>query len=444
MKPRIFKPAIAVLMVLMAAYYSPAFAQDDIAKPAVVDTVVLVAPVTPATVDVASKVIVSPDAVVDINPQVSVRTDNRSLKIKMRKLRTAIKCISIKTTAQVTTAIKNLSLDISADVSDIAPQISTGFKDAGPGDSYNDKQDDGSEQIKNYSKSYSVDGNDALNIENRYGNVTVNTWAKNEFKVDVQIKVTARNDDDAEKMLNNITISDKKDGSSVYFKTNIGSENNSWSWGRHSVHKMEINYIVYLPAKNALTVSNSYGGIILPNLAGKVTIYSAYGSFSAKDLTGPSDIKVKYGSANMGSLGNSNLEVSYGSLELGSVDVLQSDISYSSAYIGKLRTSGRINLKYSGGLKIADVDRNLTILDVHASYSNVNIGLSGDENANFDVTTHYGGFDHGDHNVTVTSKSPSDDERGPHFTYNYKGRLGKGSDEKNISISTSYGSVKFE
>jgi hypothetical protein len=45
------------------------------------------------------------------------------------------------------------------------------------------------EKIKNYSKSYSVDGNDLLQINNSFGKSgTVNTWNKNEFKVDVQMK----------------------------------------------------------------------------------------------------------------------------------------------------------------------------------------------------------------------------------------------------------------
>jgi hypothetical protein len=52
--------------------------------------------------------------------------------------------------------------------------------------------DDPNTQVKNYSKTYAVDGNDILKINNRYGKITVNTWTRNEVKVDVQIKVAAR------------------------------------------------------------------------------------------------------------------------------------------------------------------------------------------------------------------------------------------------------------
>jgi hypothetical protein len=78
---------------------------------------------------------------------------------------------------------------------------------------------------KSYSKSYNVDANDKLQIENRYGKVEVNTWAKNEVKVDVEIKTYANEDDDAQKLLDMVKINDSKDGNGVNFKTQIGDEN---------------------------------------------------------------------------------------------------------------------------------------------------------------------------------------------------------------------------
>lgn len=309
------------------------------------------------------------------------------------------------------------------------------------------------ERVKNYSKSYSVDGNDKLVINNTYGKVTVNTWAKNEVKVDVQIKAYANEEDEAQKMLDNISITDSKDNSVISFKTNIertnsNNGNNFWgtlfSNGKTVTRKSEINYTVYMPAKSQLQISNRYGATILPDLQGKVVIDNAYGSLTGKNLSNPAnEIKVRYGSANIENLGSSNLSVAYGSLNLGEADRLNADVSYSSAKIGKLTTSANINVRYSGGLQIADVDKNLKSLSVNSSYSSVKLGLPENENADIDVTVHYGSFNYGSRTVNLVNQS-QDDEHRYSSTKVFKGKLGKGDANKVITIKSNYGNVKFD
>jgi hypothetical protein len=68
------------------------------------------------------------------------------------------------------------------------------------------------EKLKNYSKSYPVDANDVLQISNSFGKVVVNTWAKKEFKVDVQMKFGADDEDYVNDMINGSSISDSKEG----------------------------------------------------------------------------------------------------------------------------------------------------------------------------------------------------------------------------------------
>ena len=57
-----------------------------------------------------------------------------------------------------------------------------------------------------------------------------------------------------------------------------------------------------MPAKTDLNVEDSYGGIELPDLSGKVKISSSYGSVSAQNLSNPADeIEGSYGSLKVGS-----------------------------------------------------------------------------------------------------------------------------------------------
>jgi hypothetical protein len=306
-------------------------------------------------------------------------------------------------------------------------------------------------KTKTYAKSYTVDANDKLQIDNRYGKVTINTWTKNEFKVDVEIKAYANDENDAKELLDQVTINDSKENSTVAFTTviNDGNHRNSFwgtmtSNGKTTVRKTVINYVVYMPAKNSLTVTNKYGSTILPNLNGKLIINNSYGGLTAKSLTNSGNvINVKYGNADIESLVGSDLDVAYGSLNLQSADKLNVDVSYGSAKIGRITTSGTINIKY-GGLQINDMDKNLKNLSVNSSYTPVKLGSMSNANADFDVSVHMGGFSYSDNTVNVTSKTPDDNKHGWSSTQTYKGHIGKGSNDKLIIIKANYGSVKFD
>jgi len=432
MKLKIFNTAIVIVAAFFATSLT-SLAQSPVKPVAPTDSAV--APVPPVDVNV--------DPVI-VSTSTSSTVNTRLVKIKLHKLNAQLKKLSVKANAQVIAAVKNINIDVDADVDDIAPQVNAIINNAGVHTIITTTNDD-DDRVKNYSKTYPADANDVLSIENKYGTVTVNTWNRNEVKVDVQIKVSAGSDDATQKLLDNVNISDSKNGSSISFRTIIGEVKSSWYsvFQGGSSKKMEINYTVYMPAKNELVVDNRYGAIYLPDLDGKVTISSAYGSLKAKSLTNESTIRVKYGNANIENLGDCTLQLSYGELVIGSVNSLTADVSYSPIKIGKLFTAATINLRYGGGLKIGDLDKNVKNLAINSSYSNVDIGLSGDENAEFVIVTRYGDFNYGDHGFTITDKTPDDGERGFHPTKSYKGYIGKANSGKNITINTSYGNVKF-
>jgi len=428
MKPKIFNAAIVIVAACFATSLT-SLAQSPVKAIAPTDSAV--APVPPVDINV-EPVIVS----------TTLPAINTIVKVKLHKLNVQLKKLSIQANAQVMAAVKNINVD--ADIDDIAPQINVIVSNAGVNTITTTTTNDDDDRVKNYSKTYSADANDVLSIENKYGNVTVNTWNRNEVKVDVQVKVSAGSDDATQKLLDNVNISDSKNGSLISFRTIIGEVKSSWYsvFQGGSSKKMEINYTVYMPAKNELVIDDRYGAIYLPDLDGKVTINSAYGSLKAKSLTNESTLRVKYGNANIDNLNNSTIQLSYGELTIGSVNALTADVSYSPVKIARLHTSAAINLRYGGGLQIGDLDRAVKSLEIYSSYSNVDIGLSGDENADFAIVTRYGDFNYGDHAFTITAKNP-DDEKGFHSTKSYKGYIGRANSGKSITINSSYGNVKF-
>ncbi len=303
------------------------------------------------------------------------------------------------------------------------------------------------EKTKTISKSYPVDKNDKLLINNQYGKITVNTWNKKEFKVEVEVTVGTSDEADTQKLLDAVDIVSVQDQAGVSFKTNIPEQNRSNSFFNFSQNnvrrKITVNYTVFMPVKNALDITNRYGSVVLPDLEGAVTINNSYGSFTAKELSNTAnDLRLNYLNADIESLNGGNLKINYGDLKIGTANNLNAMVGYSPVKIERLKSAANINLNYGAGLTIDNLDKTLKNLAINANYTKVSLGLNGSENFNFDVTVHNNRFNHNDDFVKVQDQ-PDNDTR--HFisTKNYKGYVGKAGSDNKVVIRSNYSGVNF-
>ncbi|MDP9081268.1 MAG: hypothetical protein M3O71_27975 [Bacteroidota bacterium] len=397
--------------------------------------------------------------------------DDKDFEAKMDDLGTSIstnlKDLGKNLTATINNFASNISLNVSddddsktEDNTDSKINLNLGSLLNNLNVSVSDNDDNNSDEseytaqslkLKNYSKSYPLDGNDRIKLSNQYGKITVNTWDRREVRVDVQIKAEARNDDDAQKLIDGVQISDSKNGDQVSFKTNIDQDGNDGFWsifnfgGKNKKQKLTINYVVFMPAKTDLNVEASYGSIALPDLDGRVRVSTSYGSTTIQSLSNPSnEIEGSYGSIKIGSMNGGKVDFSYGSVDMDECNNIKADLSYGSFKIGKLKGSGDFDLSYEGGFKIGEVASTLRKLNINNSYSGTNVGLSPNSNFDFDITVSYAGFNYNDDKVTVTSKNPPDGSRHIGTTRNYKGHVGKGGSDARVTINSSYGGVSFE
>lgn len=323
----------------------------------------------------------------------------------------------------------------------------------GNGDAKSGTQPNIVEKTKTYSKSYPVNKNDKLIIDNRYGKVTVNTWNKNEFKVDVEIKAGTTNEAETQKMLDNVNIVSAQDRSGISFKTNIESPKNSnYSFlgitrvninGR-TVRTLSVNYTVFMPVKSALDITNRLGAIILPDLKGAVTIHSSNGNFTAKDLSNTANIiNLKYADANIKALNGGDLNLEYGKLTIGTANNLTATTKLSPINIERLKSSGNIKVAYGPGLKISNLDKNLKNLDIDASYTNVSLDLNGSENFLFDTTIKNNHFNYNNNVVKILGQADSAKTNRYNPVKNYKGYVGKSSSDNKVTIKSNFSLVSF-
>ncbi|TSD64970.1 hypothetical protein FFF34_013825 [Inquilinus sp. KBS0705] len=371
------------------------------------------------------------------------------------QINAAVKGLDVKLVNNLKDLGKNIATNVSVNLDGLEAlnNITVNTNDDADDDDDNDKDSDdhdkggynnsagsfANEKVKSYSKTYSIDGNDLIQINNSFGKVTLNTWDRKEVKVDVQIKLGADDDDDVDEMLKNITISDSKVGSTVSFKTNIRNNNNH---GRNN--HMEINYTVYMPASNPLDVKNSFGSVILPDLSGKVIARVSYGSLNAQQLlSNDNDVKVSFGDGSISNFNGGQLAISYGKLKTGTVSNVNLDIDFAGFSTERLKNSAKVDIKYGDGFNVGVIDRSVRNLNIKASFTKIRLDFSESQSFNFDVTTKMGGFNYDDDKVKVTSKSPSDEDHGWSSTKTYKGYIGKNNSDGKITIDADFTNVKF-
>jgi hypothetical protein len=342
-------------------------------------------------------------------------------------------------------------------------------------------EDNPIEKKKVINKSFTVDAKDKLSINNQHGEVKVELWNKNEIKVDISITSYASSDKKAQELIDNVEIIDKREDGKISFKTLIDSDNDSWSWGNNWSWKssdkkeencncpankkgVEVNYMIYMPRTNALSVSNKYGKIHIAQFAAPLRVTSNYGSFVSDRLTGADkDIFVQYGSSSIKQMDDGDLQISYsklnidkadnlklknnyGSVTLDDINNLDGTFQYSSGKIGRINETGKLNISYSDGVQLSELSKTLKTLDIRSNYTAVKLPVNGDVNADFEVTTTYANFKYpqGKVTFTVNPDDNDDDDRkmGWQSTKTYKGKIGKGSNTK-ITIKTNYAGVKF-
>ena len=323
------------------------------------------------------------------------------------------------------------------------------------------------EKKKTIIKLFDVDANDALTVDNQFGQVLVSLWDRSEIRIQITVTANSSSDDRVQRFLDAVTIDEKRSGNQIVVRTNFSQTTtsnwnvNAWkSSGERNFVK--IDYAIMMPRQNALTVRNKFGDTSIPAFHAPLSVYSRYGNFDANELTNQrTDIDVAYGKANISALSTAKLDMAYGSLNLNQVNVLTlvnkfgkvhigdvgkltADIDYSgSSSIGTLRESGQIKLSFSGGFRIEQLPQTVNNVAITASYSSV--ALPVDNGSDFDVTVSYGNFTYGNSSSMRFTTQPNDNDThsGPRLTKQYIGTVGRGTGTK-IRVISKFGNVQFK
>jgi len=233
------------------------------------------------------------------------------------------------------------------------------------------------EKSKSFTKSFSVDNSDKVNLNNQYGSIHVKTWDKREVRIDVDIRAYSSSESDAQKLIDAVSVDASKTGDLVSVKTNMGDRNGRYgrsvkngvtTWRR----EVKINYVVYMPAGNPLAILQQYGNVELGNFAGPTSLKVQYGNLVAGNLSNSNNyVNVQYGKCDIQDLNAAVVKHEYnGPVTIGAVGTLELDAEYVAVNINTIRKSADIKVQYGKGLTVGTIGGNLLL---NAEYAKVNI-----------------------------------------------------------------------
>jgi hypothetical protein len=244
------------------------------------------------------------------------------------------------------------------------------------------------EVTKEFHKEFTSGANTTLDISNRYGDVVIQSWDKDQVVIDVKVTVELPSREKAEKLISYIDVQFSEGTDLISAKTVIDDKFNFSGWGSSS-KKFSIDYTVKMPVGIALTLANKYGDTDIDELHGLMNLDIKYGNLTAGKLTRGqvkpySKLNLAYGKGSIDETGWLDITVRYcGNLDIRKSQALLLDSKYSKLSLGE--TSSIVGESKYDNLRIESI--NNFVLD--NGYTEVNIGTL---TKKLDYTGSYGSF----------------------------------------------------
>ncbi len=230
------------------------------------------------------------------------------------------------------------------------------------------------EETKTINKSFKITKTGTLNVDNRYGNLTVESWDKDEISFQINIKVSSSSKSKAKEAIDNLSITFSSTSQEVSAVTELGNSNDSgfFSWFSNSNISYKINYIIKCPKSLEANLSNKYGNIKLPDWTGNTVINLGYGNLYAGNLAARNKLFLSYGKFDISRTEDLFTVIKYSDGTLGSAKIVDMQISYTDININDVsKLTG--SSKYSE-LKIANIGVSANLKTGYDEYEFGNVG----------------------------------------------------------------------
>ncbi len=196
---------------------------------------------------------------------------------------------------------------------------------------------------KTIEKSFSLSENGELQLENKYGNITLTGWDQNKVKVVMDVKVNHRKREDAKELLDRIRPEIKSNSSFISVVSVIANRNSGWFADFFNKanpidtdrSRVQIDYEVFLPKKAKLDITNRFGDIFIEDWTGPLHVVLEHGDLWLNDGLNKADIKLTFGKIRAKDLDYATIMLENGELTMDEAKNLRLTTEGSEIKIGK-------------------------------------------------------------------------------------------------------------
>ncbi|MDY0990176.1 hypothetical protein SOM12_22280 [Flavobacterium sp. CFBP9031] len=320
---------------------------------------------------------------------------------------------------------------------------------------------------KNIKKTYIVNSNAGIDIDNKYGSITVTTWDEDKIDLDITIKVNGPNENWVNERLNSIDVDITALKGLVSAVTKLGSSNLK---SKGSNNSFEINYVIKIPKNGSIKLVNKYGNISVPNAEASTDIDCKYGKVALGKLNGSSNqisiqycqnssieyiktgnIDARYSNLKINDSGNLNLsanytdvnlndgqnikaDCNYGTFKFQKINSLSGSGNYLTFIIGEISSNFSYDTNYSK-ISIGTVTEKAGNISINSGYTDISIGYVPNYAFDFDISARYSNIKHDNSLEISVSEVKSNSKRIAGY-YKKKG-------QNKININSNYGNISL-
>ena len=328
---------------------------------------------------------------------------------------------------------------------------------------------------KKFTKSWNTNTQSTVEIINKFGDIQLIPWTKNEVQIDVLIKIEHSNADKAKELLEYVNIKTSEEGSKIIVETTFDEQINKFMTKQTDGHRVKILYTIHHPIYLMFDIKNKYGDLTIDELTGKSNFDIKFGDIKAKNLnfddTKPfGQLDLSYGKAEIEKCSWMQFNIKYSDLTVNEATALIIISSYSNLASGvihsivanseydnykiKMIKNLVIDAKYSDiscdflekqivsnisytDLKIHNIQGDFEKIKVDTKYGDVKLGISPSACYTINASCEFG-------EIKVPEKANINRHVG-NYNVNISGTVGcKESKSSTVEITGKYADIKLE
>lgn len=238
-------------------------------------------------------------------------------------------------------------------------------------------------------KAIAVAPNVKIAIQNRHGNITVNSWEKDSVVMRAVISAESKSLEKLQTALSSTKVNFEKQGDyiSISRGTTMSSFDRSISEIKSAagVNELTIDYQISIPIGARLSLINRYGDIFLDNHDGEINLEISHGSFRARNLKRITQLNSNFGNIYITSAKRIDGSLLFSDFEIEKCDELSVNSKSTSYEIEDIKhmlirtTNDKINIdkiksfNIMGSLSKVTIDHLNKSLDANLNYGKIRI-----------------------------------------------------------------------